>query len=129
MLQSPTVAMGASFVFAVIGVIVILQAGNTFGATAFAGGNFVCAVMYFAFRDRWESLARPQTMTEVVVGWALGLLLTGVTIAFFAWGYNLTGSIIMAVTVIFFALATWSVVFGPAAEHPSDRPDPPDLGR
>jgi hypothetical protein len=68
-------------------------------------------------------------MTEVVVGWALGLLLTGVTIAFFVWGYNLTGSIIMAVTVIFFALATWSVVFGPAAEHPPDRADPPDLGR
>jgi hypothetical protein len=120
--------MGASFVFAVVGVILILRAGNTFGATAFAGGNFVCAVMYMAFRDRWEALARPQTLTEAIIGWVLGLVLTGVTIAVFVWGYNLTGSIIMAVTVIFFALATWSVVFGPGAEHTTDRPEPPDPG-
>lgn len=121
-LASPTTSMIVSLVIAVGGTWLIYNTGNTFGATAFAGGNALSVLMFVAFRARWELHQKEQTAAETLVAWALGLGVSAGVVALFMAGQNEWGALVIAVIVIFMAIGTYIVVMHDPDQE-GDRPE------
>lgn len=119
--------MWSSAIPAGVGVLILLDAGRTFGAAAFGGASALGIVAYLLFKRPMDAALRPSSVGEGVTVWTINLAVNAGLVALFYFDYRLVGSITLGLLVVLFMLALAVAVFRP--EMLEQDQDPGQRGR